>query len=370
MREFQFIEEVMPAVPPASPEQIAAVRARVMSAASNSGGALRSRTLPSRVLRSRRAGRVRRPVGAQRITHGLIGTVLAAVAVVLVITVVMVAMPRPSEQAAVTSPRQVLDAAADRLAAQQPATGRYWWLKTQVLMRTKDAEVSMVEIRGDDVLVIGRDGHRYTWYETVSTRPYGSAATRAWKRAGSHKLCPGRGCDSNNRFYASRSLDQALKLANGHDLTLKDLLDLPKEATALRTRLLAGYSPNSDLSREQWLMEVGIKLVTETPATPGTRAAGYRMLAALPGVSVTERVTDVIGRQGVVLQLPTPQGVVQTQLVIDKESGEPLAVQGVGPMPGLPEGTAVDVRIIKMAGWTDTRPVVPPGCRPGCEGTY
>lgn len=118
MREFQFIEEAMPAVPPASPEEIAAVRARVLNAASGTGGALRSR----------KVGRVRRPAGAWRTTHGLMSTVLAAVAVVLVITIVMVAMPRPSEKAAVTSPRQELDAVADRLAAQQPATGRYWWL--------------------------------------------------------------------------------------------------------------------------------------------------------------------------------------------------------------------------------------------------
>jgi hypothetical protein len=226
MGEFQFIDEVMPDVPPASPERIAAVRARVLASASDTGGGFRPR----------------------RTVHGLMGTVLAAAAVVLVITIGLVVAPRQSEGPAMTSPRQVLDTAADRLAAQPPAAGRYWRLETQNLMRMKGTGGYLVEERGDDVLVIGRDGDRYTWYEAVSARPYGVAAQRAWERAGSRELCPARGCDPNARFYASRSLGQALRLADGLDLTLTELLDLPEEATALRTRLLASYPPGSESS--------------------------------------------------------------------------------------------------------------------------
>ncbi|MGI5286319.1 CU044_5270 family protein [Nonomuraea polychroma] len=360
MREFQVIDEVMPDVPPASPAQIAAVRARIFDTAADTGGASRQE----------RAGRVRRGTSVRRTNHGLVAAMLAAAAVALVITIVMVAVPRPSEQPVVTSARQALDAAADRLAAQPPATGRYWRLETQERTLNKDGLGFTTEERGDEVLVIGRDGHRYTWYEAVSTTPYGAAARRAWQQAGSPKLCPARDCDPNVRFYARHQLDQVLKLADGLDLTLNELLELPQEATALRTRLLKGYPANSELSREQWLAQAGVKLVARTPATPGTRAAGYRMLAGLPGVSVIDGARDVIGRQGVIVQVPPARGVAWTQLVIDRQSGEPLAVQQVAPIPGLSQKTVWKATIITKPYWTDARPVVPPGCRSGCTGTY
>ncbi|NUP22737.1 MAG: CU044_5270 family protein [Streptomyces sp.] len=356
MREFQVIDEVMPDVPPASPAQLAAARARVFGAARE--------TNPATVERVRPAGGVRRGGHAG---HGLVA-VLAAAAVVLVITIMMVAVPRPGEEPAVSPAQEVLGVAADRLAAQPPATGAYWRLETQEIILTKDsAKGYPVQERGNNVLVIGRDGHRYTWYEAVSTAPYGPAAERAWKKAGSPKLCPARGCDPNGRFYARHPLDRALKLADGLTLTLSELLTLPQEATALRARLLEGYPAGSELSREQWLVGAGVKLVAQTPATPGTRAAGYRMLAALPGAGVIDGAGDVLGRQGVIVQFPpaTP-GVVRTQLVIDRQSGEPLAIQQVAPFSGLSEDTVWMATVIKRPYWTDIRPVVPSGCRNGC----
>jgi hypothetical protein len=360
MREFQVIDEVMPDVPPASPVQIAAVRARIFDTTADTLGASRQE----------RAGRVHRRASVRRANHGLVAAMLAAAAVALVITMVMVAVPRPGEQPVMTSARQALDAAADRLAAQPPATGRYWRLETQERMLNKDALGFTTEERGEEVLVIGHDGHRYTWYEAVSATPYGAAAKRAWQQAGSPKLCPARDCDPRVRFSARHQLDQVLQLADGLDLTLDELLELPQETTALRTQLLKSYPANTDVSPEQWLARVGVKLVAQTPATPRTRAAGYRMLAGLPGVSLIDGARDVTGRQGVIVQVPPARGVVWTQLVIDSQSGEPLAVQQVAPIPGLSEKTVWKATIIKSSYWTDARPVVPPGCRSGCTGTY
>ncbi|MEV0167225.1 CU044_5270 family protein [Nonomuraea fuscirosea] len=352
MREFQFIDEVMPDVPAASPEQLAAARARVF-------GAVRE-THPATVRRVRQAGGVRRG------GPGLMA-VLAAAAVVLVITIMVVAVPKPGEESAVSPAQGVLGAAADRLAAQPPATRGYWRLETQEVSLTKDgAKGYPVQERGNNVLVIGRDGHRYTWYEAVSAAPYGPAAERAWKKAGSPKLCPARGCDPNGRFYARHELDQALKLADGLTPTLGELLALPQEAAALRARLLESYPAGSALSRDQWLVGAGVKLVAQTPATPGTRAAGYRMLAALPGADVIDEAGDVLGRQGLIVQFPPARDAVQIQLVIDKQSGEALAVQQVAPHPSLSEKTVWLAVIIKRPYWTDVRPVVPPGCRAGC----
>ncbi|GAA0952342.1 hypothetical protein [Nonomuraea longicatena] len=345
MKEFQFIDEVMPDVPPASPAQVAAVRARVLDRA----GPTVARARPAR---------------------GLMTALLAAAAVVLVITVALVAVSRPSEEPVATPVAKALHAAADRLAAQPPPEGRYWRLETQEIMRTKAATGDYpVEERADEVLIIGRDGRRYTWYEAVSTKPYGAAAKRAWRQAGSPKLCPARGCDTNRRFNARRQLDQVLNLADGLNLTLNELLELPQEPAALRARLLKSYPADLELSREGWLTRVGIRLVTQTPATPGTRAAGYRMLAGLPGISVAGG-RDVTGRPGVVVQFPPPKGVVWTQLVIDGHSGEPLAVQQVAPVPGISEKTVWQATVIGKRYWTDVRPVVPPGCGAGCTGTY
>lgn len=209
------------------------------------------------------------------------------------------------------------------------------------------------------MLVIGRDGHRSTWYQAVSAAPYGAAAERAWRKAGSPKLCPALDCDPNLRFYARRPLDQALRLADGLTLTLDELLDLPQEPAALRAGLLKGYRAGSGPSAEQWLTQAVVKLVTLTPATPGTRAAGYRVLARLPGVRVIDGERDVIGRAGVIVQVPPARGVVRTQLVVDGRSGEPLAVQQVAPVPGGSEPAVWQATVIKKPYWTDVRPVVP-----------
>jgi hypothetical protein len=94
------------------------------------------------------------------------------------------------------------------------------------------------------------------------------------------------------------------------------------------------------------------------------------MLADLPGVRVIDHVRDPSGRAGVVLRFPPGRGVVRVELVIDRQSGAPLAVQQVAPIPGLPEGTASYAMVIGTASWTDARPEVPPGCGSGCTGTY
>ncbi|MEV6035656.1 hypothetical protein AB0L65_31165 [Nonomuraea sp. NPDC052116] len=44
------------------------------------------------------------------------------------------------------------------------------------------------------------------------------------------------------------------------------------------------------------MREAGIRLVRDVPATPGTRAAAYRMLAALPGARVVDDVRDPANR--------------------------------------------------------------------------
>ncbi|GGP08523.1 CU044_5270 family protein [Nonomuraea glycinis] len=347
--EFEFIDRVMPDVPPPTPAQLAAARARLAEAARATPPAAPGR----RVM------------------------VLAAAAVVLVIGAIAALMPPAARQPAAATPSQVLAAAAGRLAAQPPGAGRYWRMETEELLRTKGVDGYLVEERGLDVLAFGPDGDVYGWYEAVSTTPYGAKNTETWRRAGSPRLCPAPGCDENLRHYPRQALDEALtfhavRRPGGGGArwapTRAELLALPQEAAALKAELSKRYPAGGSVSRADWLLETGSRLVLNVPATPGTRAAAYRMLATLPGVSVIDDVRDPAGRAGVALQLPA-SGADLVQLVIDRQSGDLLAVQHVAPVPGLPPGVPWSASIIKRAGWGDARPVPPPGCA-GCAGTY
>lgn len=348
-REFEFIDRVMPDVPPPTPAQLAAARARLAEAARAT-----PRAAPGRRL-----------------------MVLAAAAVVLVIGAIAALMPPLARPPAATTPRQVLTTAAGKLAAQPPGTGRYWRTETEELVRTKGMDGYLVEEHGLDVLAFGPDGDVYSWYEAVSAVPYGAKNTEIWRRAGSPKLCPARDCDQNMRYYPRRDPDAALIFSSDRKSsgkkaswapTLAELLALPQEASALKAELSKRYPAGSSVSRADWLLRTGSRLVQSVPATPGTRAAAYRMLATLPGVNVIDNVRDPAGRVGVALHLP-PSGADRIQLVIDRQSGDLLAVQHVAPMPGLPPGVPWAASIIKRTGWSEARPVPPPGCR-DCTGTY
>ncbi|MEV0229580.1 CU044_5270 family protein [Nonomuraea sp. NPDC050786] len=345
MKEFEFIDRVMPDVPPPSPAQVAAVRARIATEAAGS----------------------RRAAPAAR-GRGWRGVVLAAAAVALVIAAIVVMVPRTGVRQVAATPERLLELAAAKLAAQPQGAGRYWRLETEEILRSKDEGDYTVENRGRDVLVIGRDNSRYTWFESVSAKPYSTEDTEAWKRSGSPRLCPARGCDKNLRFYPRRDPEHVLALADGWEPTVKEVLALPREAKALKAELLRHRSASSELSPDDWVLQTGARLVRDVPAAPGTRAAVYRMLATMPGVSVLDDVRDPMGRQGVTLQLPT-RGADRVQLVIDPRSGELLAVQHMAPMPGLPQGVPWSASIIKKAGWSDARPVPPPNCD-GCASRH
>ncbi|GAA3583039.1 hypothetical protein GCM10022419_075980 [Nonomuraea rosea] len=340
---------MMPDVPPLTPEQLAATRARLAGAA-----------------------RAKPPAASGRRVM-----ILAAAAVALVIGAIALLLPQAARPPAAATPQQVLTEAAGRLAARPAGTGRYWRLETEELLRTKGEDGYLVEERGLDVLAFGQDNDVYSWYEAVSAVPYGAKNTETWRRAGSPKLCPARGCDKNPRSYPRHTLAEALIFGTDARATNRkanwaptpaELLALPQEAGALKAALSKRYPAGSSVSRADWMLRAGTRLVRDVPATSGTRAAAYLMLATLPGVSVIDQVRDPEGRLGVALQLPASGGD-RTQLVIDRQSGDLLAVQHVGPVPGLGAGVPWMASIIKQAGWSDTRPAPPPGCK-GCVGTY
>ncbi|MEU4508401.1 CU044_5270 family protein [Nonomuraea wenchangensis] len=324
MNEFQIIDSVMPDLPPSSADQLAAARERVF------------------------AGPRRPPARAGR--RSWTGTALVAAAVALVVGVVAVLVPRPAAEPAAATPMQKLQAAAAELAATPEAKGRYWRRDTEQIQRTKNGDAYKVEERAREVLAFGPGREVYGWHEPISSKPYTAEGLKAWRQDGSPKLCPARGCDKNMPAYSSKDLDLGLELADGLKPTLAELRSLPEEPAALRARLLEGHNPKTAAEREPWLVGAASRLI-DSPATPGTRAAAYLLLATAPGIEVVDDVPGTFGLDGLALQ--SKEG----QIVIDRRSGRLLGRQWLTP-----DGVAWSAEIVRKAGWSDVRPVPPAGC--------
>lgn len=323
MNEFQIIDSVMPDLPPSSADQLAAARERVF------------------------AGTRRPPVRGGR--RSWTGTMLVAAAVALVVGAVVVLVPRPATEPAAVTPMQKLQAAAAKLAATPEEKGRYWRRDTEQVQRTKNGDAYKVEERAREVLAFGPDREVYGWHEPISSKPYTAEGLKAWRQDGSPKLCPARGCDKNMPAYSSEDLDLGLELADGLKPTLKELRNLPKEPAALKARLLESYNPRV-AEREPWLEGAASRLIN-SPATPGTRAAAYLLLANAPGIKVVDDIPGTFGLDGLALQ--SKEG----QIVIDRRTGQLLGRQWLTP-----GGVAWSAEIVRKAGWSDVRPVPPAKC--------
>lgn len=327
MNEFQVIDSVMPDVPPPSAGQLAAARERVLAA---------TRVPP---VPGVRAGR-----------RSWTGMALVAAAVALIVGAVVALVPRPAVEPVAVTPTQKLEAAAARLAATPEAKGRYWRRDTEQVMRTKNGYAYKVEERAMEVLAFGPNREVYSWREPISSKPYTAEGLKAWRRDGSPKLCPARGCDKNMPAYGSADLDSGLELAEELKPTLTELRSLPTEPAALRARLLESYTHQVATEREQWLVEAASRLIN-SPATPGTRAAAYLLLAKAPGIKVVDDIPGTFGLDGLALQFKWGQ------IVIDRRTGQLLGRQRLTP-----EGVPWSADIVRKAGWSDVRPVPPTKC--------
>ncbi|MEV0425362.1 CU044_5270 family protein [Micromonospora sp. NPDC050495] len=117
-------------------------------------------------------------------------------------------------------------------------------------------------------------------------------------------------------------------LLAGKPRSARDLAALPSTPAALEEKLLAWYADTGATEgRDAFLFHSGTALVLDLPVSPQVRAAAYRMLAALPGVTSLGRVTDQLGRPGVAVTI-TRQGdfgTAQTRLIVDRTTGRALA---------------------------------------------
>jgi hypothetical protein len=105
--------------------------------------------------------------------------------------------------------------------------------------------------------------------------------------------------------------------------TWSQLDALPTDPAALKPKLMADFgSPD-----QQTLFEDIEFLVDDSPAPPAVLEALFKVDASIPGVKVTGRYTDPLGRTGIALELG------REAMVVDPASGAVLDVSDGGPAP-------------------------------------
>ncbi len=128
-----------------------------------------------------------------------------------------------------------------------------------------------------------------------------------------------------------------------------------------------GGAANTD--QQDWMFTQVSNLIT-FPVSDEVRAAAYRVLASLPGISSLGNVTDPLGRAGVGVALPGQRygdlGEEQQQLIVDPATSTILSQQTMllAPSPyaagaGLKAGTVIYYQATTHIGWTDRQAEIP-----------
>jgi hypothetical protein len=309
---------------------------------------------------------------------------LAAItAVALATTVTTSGSPAPPRVAvpvpAPLSAHDLLLAAADQAASAD--TGRYWHVQEvavtgSIMIGTGP---DRYELTGGYVSEnwIARDPRdkSYQGYRELGWHPRTDADRAKWRAAGS----PTRWDISADNASGHRSLstqpgtprlsavDPAqsyLRDLGGFDLA--QVQQLPTDPAALRDLIVARIAAGPDgraLSTDEAdlrLFGALTELLLDVPAPPKVRAAAFRALAGIPGVTSSGQVADARGRTGVGIELiRTGNGFREyRQLIFDGTSHLILADNYAATDAG---GHRVKDRtmVILEAEWTDGTPVPP-----------
>lgn len=303
--------------------------------------------------------RVARPAGRRVILAGLVPTVAVALVAGAVVVAAAnrpggsVTTDRPGASAAPVRPvtaRGILLAAADKAAASAPGSGGYWVTKVEAhqlydvggyhVLGRSEVETWQPLSNGGDVVFVVR---------SLGAAPATAADKAAWKAAGSPtkwtltgpagRQSEGRGLSAEPGARKVSTMPGPGFLAiGGTPLTYARIRALPTDPAKLKAYLIklddaAGrdgvWTPEQI---EKWRVEMlfteSWELLAQLPVPPAVRAATYRMLADLPGLTVTQNVKDAKGRPGVEIGYTyrNADGTsAPTGLVIDPDSGSLLA---------------------------------------------
>ncbi|NUR51771.1 MAG: CU044_5270 family protein [Hamadaea sp.] len=268
---------------------------------------------------------------------GLVPTVAAAaigIAVVLS-TSDSASDPRPPQtQAESPTARSVLLAAAAQTATGTQPAGTYWITKTEqqvrydvggytVLARIENETWHALNPGVDDVSAI-------TW---LGAAPATAADEAAWKQAGSPTSWesvtpdgrPGRQISAAARDRKVEEVPPFGFALLNRDLTYADVQALPTDPGLLKA-YLSGLDPRG--VDDELLFSLGTQILTQLPVSPQVRAAVYRMLAEVPGLTITPSEQDAKGRTGVGVThgfRNSDGSTYEVKLIIDPQSGDLLA---------------------------------------------
>jgi hypothetical protein len=323
-----------------------------------------------------------RPASARRSDTPRRLRLAAAAAAVLAAVTVATALPDEQQTPAPdASARQVLLAAAHATATtQEPATGRYWHERTRE---------GGVDSQGD-----GADRFRMTWESSAENWWSGTGKDPSVQLSGIYTNRPFSPQDRPewSKVYppeppappsATRIGGEPMFYFTGFKLTMSELRALPTTAEALETWLLDRYReipPDEPwrVERTEWLVWEAVQLLSQVPATSGTRSAAYEMLANLPGFRAMDASElpneSLVGVARTTRRGPgdvgtgedtVHNGVVDQQVIIDPDTGKLVTDQYVLVEPGseatpYPPGTVLYYTTVEHAGWLDTEPVLPP----------
>ncbi|MFG2020900.1 CU044_5270 family protein [Actinomadura geliboluensis] len=335
MDEFQMIATMLDEPP--TPETEAAVRHQVLNG-------MRGAQRPAR--------RVwRRP--ALWSGFGLAATAAAVTGTVVLSSGTTPRAPDPGHGPAAVQPmsaKTVLLTAAEH-AETAPAGGKYWHvLRVQSSAFWNEKEDYWSYGRQ----LIGQwsrpDGRSWTGTRGLDPVPMSPKDAAPFRRAGSpdpNPIRPTLDKDTGTKTF----------LVCDRGMTFKQVQALPTDPGELRSalkRAIPRDHPTAGGTPDEVVKNCATDLLSSVPVPPKVRAATYRMLAAMPGVTAVGAVTDERGRKGVGLHVRVMREVADT-LVIDPESSFVLSLsRTTANVPG-----EVDKTLYLQAGWTDSAPRIP-----------
>ncbi|WUI00317.1 CU044_5270 family protein [Spirillospora sp. NBC_00431] len=270
-----------------------------------------------------------------------------------------------------TRPGNVLLAAA--ASAQKAPAGKYWHAKTIVgdiyaVGRTA-ANHYRVDSRQGNEMWTDRNGKRWAAHIELPDIPLTAADGQKWRAAGSPtwvSIPDPEGGGGEVELDMSQTSGGRSPLPASterfYGMTTRQIAELPTEPAALENVLLGlkdhwhavskdGEAPEpiralKGQERIRALTDVAGTLLSTAPASPGVRAAVFRMLASQPGVKAEGRTTDPLGRTGTVVSLPlkttTPLGLYtapkqlgtyRRQFIVNPDTGTLLAIRDLVAEP-------------------------------------
>ncbi|MBB2910978.1 hypothetical protein FHS43_002243 [Streptosporangium becharense] len=224
-----------------------------------------------------------------------------------------VAAPSRSTAAPVELTAGTFLLAGAETAAREPAdTGRYWFERTRTF---EPVGSGAVVAHTGEIWYNGRDGRSSSNLDVKVTFA-DEADEAAWREKGSPRLWEAPKTEDFSKISLQTKLGK-------QTLTLNDERKLPGDAAELERWLRAAHE---DGPFGEFVFTAA-RHILSSPASPATRSAMLRVLAAQPGLKLEQGVTDPLGRPGVAVT--TADG--HHRLIVDESGARLLAFEYDGP---------------------------------------